>query len=516
MGVALSVVAGTIGAVELLSCLHYISDEWLIQQLRTQDREKLDSALVKYQSELRRSISELERRDSHPITFMQDGIAYENGYRQDELTEESRLKFEKKLKEILRKAHIGHENDDKSVVAASTSKSDENSISNDLQNDIDMLSQNNEVENASCESKTTNLVHDHSDLIESDGHSTLDENELVENDMTTSSEFVMVDDSLVRNELESTSPTNEDNAEYSKNAQMLLDESLKPAQDTLDQSLDNKKDASPQPESSISESASDVRRNSFDDEEPPSDYSEEYLRALDGVKNRPLVRDDGTGRRRAFKKRNSSSSSSQERRLSREEELKAFTSLEEEEFQQPTNPIKYSNESRPKKSSKKSRRRHKKLSDQNISELDEDESEESPSRKSSIEKIDELTDENVTHPWGDIKPEMRRETVNRNLHRETSIDEKPEIEDVNEEFIENEKMSGVVAGGSGRFDAEKREQARIAMQKMKTPDPEYPPKIEEFEEATQSQHDAVVDRIRNKTNEMSDGEGSRNVSLVLI
>ncbi|KAJ2946861.1 hypothetical protein O0L34_g16191 [Tuta absoluta] len=63
-------------------------------------------------------------------------------------------------------------------------------------------------------------------------------------------------------------------------------------------------------------------------------YSEDFLRSLDGIKHRPLQRNDPTGRRRSFKKRHSSSStSSRESRQSREEELKMFTSLEEAEFE---------------------------------------------------------------------------------------------------------------------------------------------------------------------------------------
>ncbi|XP_047521022.1 paxillin isoform X1 [Pieris napi] len=62
-------------------------------------------------------------------------------------------------------------------------------------------------------------------------------------------------------------------------------------------------------------------------------YTENYLRSLDGIKCKPLQRNDPSGRRRSFRKRKSSSSnSSKESRASREEELKVFTSLEEEEF----------------------------------------------------------------------------------------------------------------------------------------------------------------------------------------
>lgn len=60
---------------------------------------------------------------------------------------------------------------------------------------------------------------------------------------------------------------------------------------------------------------------------------------------RPITRDDRTGRMKAFKKRHSSGSQSSDSiRLSREEELKMFTSLEEEEYKSSAvTPISYSN-----------------------------------------------------------------------------------------------------------------------------------------------------------------------------
>lgn len=58
-----------------------------------------------------------------------------------------------------------------------------------------------------------------------------------------------------------------------------------------------------------------------------------FCRSLDGIKYRPLQRNDPSGRRRSFKKRHSSSStSSKDSRASRDEELKMFTSLEEAEL----------------------------------------------------------------------------------------------------------------------------------------------------------------------------------------
>ncbi|XP_045764712.1 paxillin homolog 1 isoform X6 [Maniola jurtina] len=71
--------------------------------------------------------------------------------------------------------------------------------------------------------------------------------------------------------------------------------------------------------------------------------SDNFLRSLDGIKYRPLQRNDPSGRRKSFRKRTSSSSnSSRESRASREEELKIFTSLEEAEFKNMSRDENYS------------------------------------------------------------------------------------------------------------------------------------------------------------------------------
>nr|XP_021187963.2 paxillin isoform X1 [Helicoverpa armigera] len=76
----------------------------------------------------------------------------------------------------------------------------------------------------------------------------------------------------------------------------------------------------------------EIHFQSFD-EDKRGEYSEDFLRSLDGIKFRPIQRHDPSGRRRSFKKRHSSSSnSSKDSRASREEELRMFTSLEEAEF----------------------------------------------------------------------------------------------------------------------------------------------------------------------------------------
>lgn len=127
------------------------------------------------------------------------------------------------------------------------------------------------------------------------------------------------------------------------------------------------------------------------------EYPEGYLQTLDGIKSRPLSRDASSRRRRVFKTTNSSDSSDMQRRASREEELQMFTSLEEEEFETVNHsdyaPIQYSSE--PNLKAKHHIRRHKR----------------SPVRRNtedtevSSSYRDSGNFEEVTDPWGEVKPE---------------------------------------------------------------------------------------------------------------
>lgn len=151
----------------------------------------------------------------------------------------------------------------------------------------------------------------------------------------------------------------------------------------------------------------------------PAQYTEDYLRSLDGIKQRPLIREDGSGRRRAFKKRRSSgsSNSSFESRASREEEVKMFTSLEQEELQPKKEgdteftPITYASE--PLLKVKLPRRRHKrspakdaKPSDNNV--------------RGSLEMLDE---EANTNPWGEVTREHYKDMPFWKREKSVSIDE---------------------------------------------------------------------------------------------
>lgn len=127
---------------------------------------------------------------------------------------------------------------------------------------------------------------------------------------------------------------------------------------------------------------------------------------VDGLKCRPLVRDDGTGRRRAFRKRESSGSI--DSTLAREEELRMLEQLEEEEFRAISEdyvPITYGSEPESLKMRRRGRRHRK-------SPISDSHRDDSVSTLSSSEVTEdtpiEESEEEVTYPWGDINPEHHK------------------------------------------------------------------------------------------------------------
>lgn len=157
---------------------------------------------------------------------------------------------------------------------------------------------------------------------------------------------------------------------------------------------------------------------------------------VDGLKfQRPLVRDDGSGRRKSIRKRNSSGSI--EMKASREEELRMFTSLEEEEFSSLSEggykPISYNSSggggsgvgSTSSVGHQPRRQRRFKRSP----ELVKDEG-----SSSSHEVLDDvpllLTDpQDVTYPWGDIRPTKHR----RHQHHQFGHEKSMSIEELQED-----------------------------------------------------------------------------------
>ncbi|KAI8041015.1 hypothetical protein M5D96_005265 [Drosophila gunungcola] len=153
-----------------------------------------------------------------------------------------------------------------------------------------------------------------------------------------------------------------------------------------------------------------------EDQIPDVQYTEDYLRSLDGIKNRPLRRSSG------------SSNSSRDSRASRDEELKMFTSLEEEELRHGDrddyNPIKYTSEPTLKV---KSHRRHK---------------------RSPAKDVKQPADPKSTNPWGEVVPEHYKDTEFWKREKALSIDEEviePERpskgEDVEDEATNEPKSS---------------------------------------------------------------------------
>lgn len=181
---------------------------------------------------------------------------------------------------------------------------------------------------------------------------------------------------------------------------------------------------------SITNSSDGYANDASDTSEIPdmtfNEYSDGNLRTLDGIKPaRPLARDASIRRRRVFKTSNSSGSSDMQRRASREEELKMFTSLEEEEFEMIKHsdyaPIQYSSE--PNLKMKHHVRKHKR----------------SPVRRNADE-IDDASSyrdsgnfEEITDPWGEVRPEHFHNTELWERERAMSIVEDDRSNDEDEE-----------------------------------------------------------------------------------
>ncbi|KPJ01622.1 hypothetical protein RR46_08659 [Papilio xuthus] len=124
--------------------------------------------------------------------------------------------------------------------------------------------------------------------------------------------------------------TTPQNTINSKNSENSFDN-----EEELNAAIENKAKMSwhYKPQSPTRKPLPEIHFQSYDADRDSTAYSEDFLRSLDGIKFRPLQRNDPSGRRRSFRKRHSSSSnSSRDSKASRDEELKMFTSLEEEEF----------------------------------------------------------------------------------------------------------------------------------------------------------------------------------------
>lgn len=165
---------------------------------------------------------------------------------------------------------------------------------------------------------------------------------------------------------------------------------------------------------------------------------------VDGLKlQRPLVRDDGSGRRKVIKKRNSSGSI--DFKSSREEELRMFTSLEEEEFssfsESGYKPISYGSSNAGSSSSivvhPKRHRRFKRSPVKN-SDTFEDNSSSSREAVDDVPLLEDPMDTTVTFPWGDLKPVKHRRHLGH--EKSMSIEELQEDEERTDEVITNDAL----------------------------------------------------------------------------
>lgn len=223
------------------------------------------------------------------------------------------------------------------------------------------------------------------------------------------------------------------------------------------------------------------------------EYSDGYLRALDGIKQRPLVRNDGTKRRRAFKKSGSSTSSSDERqemRKSREEELKMFTSLEEEEFEMikksDYKPLQYSSE--PNLKAKRHVRHHNRSPMRRRNESEDDEYENDNSNDDySVRNRNADAAETINDPWGDVKPEHFHDTELWRRERAMSIPEMDGDSTNEDDFIDApSKAFEKSAVRSLENEANGRSYSPVGVK---------PTKSSSFEEATESDHARVTEML---------------------
>lgn len=222
------------------------------------------------------------------------------------------------------------------------------------------------------------------------------------------------------------------------------------------------------------------------------EYSDAQMRALDGIKEQPLVRNDGTRRRRAFKKSGSSTSSSDERqemRKSREEELKMFTSLEEEEFEMIKNsdykPLQYSSE--PNLKVKRHLRHHNRSPIRGRNESEEDEYDKDTDF--SQRKRNAYADDAINDPWGDVKPEHFHDTELWKRERTMSIAENDFDSTHEDDFVQAPSKS-FRKSGVPRLDDDGRSFSPVGLKATQS---------SSFEAASDSDHERITEILNSQS-----------------
>lgn len=229
----------------------------------------------------------------------------------------------------------------------------------------------------------------------------------------------------------------------------------------------------------------------------PEIHFDEYERTEPSGKNRPIVRDDGSGRRRAFKKRQQQSSASStssgepNRRLSREEELRMFTSLEEEEFEQMRRsdyaPMQYSGESTLK--ARKQRQHRQRRS--------------SGPDEANVSDEGDVGDAENSDPWGDVRPKHVHDSELWRKERDTSIVEE------HEETEESHHSHHHHHHHAGAHQVKRSPQITAVLQSSTTggkqaqrsgysPVSDRSPQLATFAEATDNEHEIVIDAMKRR------------------
>lgn len=421
------------------------------------------TSLNKLQEQIKNAIEEAKEKEKYGLNAMKDGVLYKDGFR----------------------VSSGDEND-RHVIGSSR-----NSLEKKSDSEIEIK---DNVEKSKIESALETKKQDES--IKFDNFSHGQQQEVIEEPFIKKE--ITYDASENKNTAADEKRTNitqtiktqfgqTDSERYSSKTEALVTEKAKITTNKSDDISSNEPHTKPEAEYSYQQSPKldatvspiDIQFDAYDRPEPDGQdvnepqYSDDYLRSLDGIKYRPLVRDDGTGRRRAFKKRRSSgdSTSSRESRASREEELKMFTSLEEEELEAikrgdtEYTPIRYSSDPNLKvdKHSKRHMRSPIKSSEESRSSL-------------------EMLDEESGNPWGEVKPEPYKNMEFWKREKATSIEEE-ENENIPNENISQEKELQRKGIGS-------------AMEKCASPSPARNiPEMLSFEDATRSEHENAIASI---------------------
>lgn len=220
------------------------------------------------------------------------------------------------------------------------------------------------------------------------------------------------------------------------------------------------------------------------------EYSDEQMRAMDGIKQRSLVRNDGNRRRRLYKKSTSSTSSSderQEKRKLREEELDMFTSLEEEEFEMikksDYKPLQYSSEPNLKRHLRNHNRSPvRRRTDSEGYEYDNDD-------EHLLRKRNVSADDTISDPWGDVKPEHYHDTELWKRERAMSIAENDDIDSTNEEEFDAVASPKSFQGHlEQRLNDGGRSESPVGLKATKS---------SSFEAATDSDHERVTEMLNN-------------------